>query len=196
MSTIDPNARLNLSKAVVLLVDGSQHSLDVTTQMFRGFGVSESFAYSAIDDADRILQKRRIDLIVIDPSLEGGYEFLHRLRHSNAQNAYVPVILLSGHVRARDVAKARDCGVNFVVAKPVSATVLLQRVQWVAKDPRPFVEVNSYIGPDRRFKSIGPPPGSDGRRDTDLSGDVGEATEPNLSEDEISAMFKPQRVAP
>jgi hypothetical protein len=36
---------------------------------------------------------------------------------------------------------------------------LLQRILWVSRDKRPFVEVGEYLGPDRRFKMDGPPQG-------------------------------------
>ena len=56
------------------------------------------------------------------------------------------------------------------VAKPLTPSVVLQRIHWVASDKRQFVDVvdGSYVGPDRRFKFEGPPPGSEGRRETDL----------------------------
>jgi DNA-binding response OmpR family regulator len=123
------------------------------------------------------------------------YEFLRQLRHAGDKpNSYVPVVLVSGHVRASDVARARDTGANFFVAKPLTPNVLLQRILWVARDKRPFVEVGRYIGPDRRFKFEGPPVGSDGRRDCDLKSPLGGAEEPNLSQNEIDMMIKPQRV--
>ena len=47
MSGADPNARINLSKANVLLVDGSQHSLDMLVQIMKGFGAAEVRDYLA-----------------------------------------------------------------------------------------------------------------------------------------------------
>lgn len=91
-------------------------------------------------------------------------------------------------------AKARDCGANVVIRKPVSPQILFDRLAWVSRVQRPFIECESYIGPDRRFKSIGPP-GGVGRRSTDLSADVGTAKEPNMSQDEIDMLFKPAKIA-
>lgn len=196
MAALDPNTQVNLSKATVLLIDGSQHSLDVTAQIFKGFGVPVVHRCDKVPDAEKTLAHKAIDLVVIDPSLEGGagYHLVHGLRHGGGANAFTPVILMCGHVRKSDVARARNIGVNFVVTKPVSPAILLQRVLWVARDKRPFVEVGDYIGPDRRFKFEGPPPGSDGRRSGDLSAPLGEADEPNMSQDEIDSFIKPQRV--
>lgn len=196
MTAVDPNARLNLSKACVLLVEESQHSADVLAQIMKGFGVSEVHRALAADAAEKILQSKTFDLLVIDPGVSDGegYRLLSELRHKGGPNAFVPVILISGHVRAQDVARARDTGANFFVAKPITPSTLLQRILFVARDKRPFVEVGAYIGPDRRFKFEGPPAGSDGRRQTDLSAPLGDADEPNMSQNEIDMLIKPQRV--
>lgn len=197
MATVDPNTVFNLSKAHTLLIDKSQHSLDVLWQVLKGLGASNVSRCDSIEEAEKQIRVNLFDLIVIDPSVEdgAGYDFIIRLRHSGGRNAYTPIVLTTGHVRKSDVARARDTGANFVVAKPITATVLLQRILWVARDRRPFVEIGKYVGPDRRFKFEGPPVGSDGRRESDLKSPLGDASEPNLSQDEIDAMLKPQRVS-
>jgi DNA-binding response OmpR family regulator len=196
VSAPDPNARINLSKASVLLIDPSQHSLDMLAQIIHGFGIAELQRCLTIDEAEKLTRNKVFDLLVIDPEVDGGagYDFLQTLRHSGGANAYVTVILVSGHVRASDVTRARDTGANFFVAKPLTPAVLLQRIMFVTRDKRPFVAFGEYIGPDRRFKFEGPPPGSEGRRGGDLSEPLGGAGEPNLSQGEIDTFIKPQRV--
>ncbi|MEZ5957219.1 MAG: response regulator [Hyphomonadaceae bacterium] len=196
MGASEPDKKIDLSKASFLVVDASVHSLEIVMQMLRGFGVHAVSTASTIEAAQKLCGAKTFDLIIIDPGIEdgSGYSFVIDLRKSGAQNAFCPVILCSGHVRQSDVSKGRNTGANFVIAKPMAATVLLQRIMWVARDKRPFVEIGNYIGPDRRFKFEGPPPDSEGRRQTDLKSPLGDAQEPNLSNDEIDAMFKPQRV--
>ncbi|MEQ1809761.1 MAG: response regulator [Terricaulis sp.] len=196
MSAVDPNTRIDLSKATALVIDGSQHSLDVISQILKGFGLATILRCDRVQDAEKIVKTKSVDVILIDPSIHAGtgYGFVNALRHGGGPSAYAPVILVSGHVRHSDVSRARNTGANFVVTKPLSPSVLLQRILWIARDKRPFVEVGDYIGPDRRFKFEGPPAGSDGRRSGDLSAPLGEADEPNLSQDEVDAMIKPQRV--
>lgn len=196
MGAVDPNARFDLSKAATLVIDGSQHSLEMTAQMLRGFGATNITRSSTIESAEMHTQSRCVDLIIIDPTLEQGlgYDFIVGLRKSGGPSAFSPVILVSGHVRASDVLRARNTGANCIVTKPLSPTILLQRILWVARDNRPFVQGGDYIGPDRRFKFEGPPPGSDGRRASDLKSPLGDAAEPNMSQDEVSALIKPQRI--
>ena len=197
MSSTDPDAPINLSKANVLVIDGSQHAVDMIAQILKGFGVAEVHRSSAIADAEKLVRSKTFDLIIIDPGIDdgAGYAFLHTLRHSpNNSNAYAPVILVSGHVRASDVARARDTGANYFVTKPLTPKALLQRIMFVVRDKRPFVEHGNFVGPDRRFKFEGPPPDSDGRRDGDLKAPLGSADEPNMSQNEIDSLIKPQRV--
>jgi DNA-binding response OmpR family regulator len=142
------------------------------------------------------LEEEPFELVVCDGDLPDGkaYDFVMHLRRSNLEpNRYCPVILLSGHTPSAYVAKARDCGANFVVAKPIRPMVLLERIVWVCQDNRIFVELDTYVGPDRRFQFLGPPPGMEGRRKGDREA-LGEASTPNLSQDEIDGVFvKPQK---
>jgi hypothetical protein len=55
------------------------------------------------------------------------------------------------------VTKARDCGANFIIAKPITPKIILERIIWVAQSTRLFVETETYIGPDRRFRKAAPP---------------------------------------
>jgi hypothetical protein len=55
------------------------------------------------------------------------------------------------------VAKARDCGANYIIAKPITPKIILERIVWVAQSTRMFLETESYIGPDRRVRKLGPP---------------------------------------
>src|SRR5262249_18494931 len=141
MKGINPDDRIDLAKASVLAIDGSAHSLELLGQILRGFGVLNVSRCMTIEDADKLTRVKTFDLIVIDPSVEDGkgYEFVTALRHSESKNCHIPVVLTTGHVRSNDVARARDTGANFVVTKPVSPNVLLQRILWVARDRRPFV---------------------------------------------------------
>jgi DNA-binding response OmpR family regulator len=110
------------------------------------------------------------DLVVVDCDMRdaAGYDFvtwLRRLDHNGNQLA--SVLLVSGHAVPSRVSRARDCGANFVVAKPITPRVMFDRVSWLAREERPFVITDSYAGPDRRHRSLGPPPGMKGRRHDD-----------------------------
>ena len=43
--------------------------------------------------------------------------------------------------------------------------------------------------------ALGPPPDTDGRRDGDLPPEVGTATTPNMSQDDIDTLLQPQKAS-
>jgi CheY-like chemotaxis protein len=197
MFELDKKTRLNLEQARVLLLEDPQQGTEILALVFFGYGVRQPVRCTSPAEAMMRLEEEPFELIVCDADLPDGqaYDFVMHLRRSNLEpNRYCPVMLLSGHTPSAYVAKARDCGANFVVAKPIRPMVLLERIVWVCQDNRIFVELDSYVGPDRRFQSVGPPPGMVGRRKGD--GDtVGEASTPNMTQDEIDGAFlKPQKV--
>ena len=191
-----PKPRYNLENAKVLLVEPNQHGLEILAQIFSGFGVRNPLRAANADEAMAIVKKTELDLIVCEAQLEGmdGYDFVHWLRRSKIEpNNFTSTIIISGHTQISKVQKARDCGANFIVAKPLTPKVMIDRVIWVARENRAFIECDTYLGPDRRFHSIGPPPNTEGRRADDLPLEVGDAVEPNMSQDDIDAMLQPKR---
>ena len=192
-------ARINLEKVSALFVEDASQGLDLLAQIFAGFGVRTPHRATSTEGAMHIVRSQEIDLIVVDAVLQGessGYDFIRDLRRSKLEPAcFVPVILVEGHTRFDQVSRARDCGANFVVAKPLTPRVLLDRVLWVARESRPFVDAGLYVGPDRRFQNTGPPAGTDGRRRTDLPPEIGEAVTPNMSQQDLDSFVKPVRAA-
>lgn len=165
-----PRGRVNLEKASVLLLS-PPNGMELLTRVFHGFGVRHPYRCFDPDRAMEICREADLDIIVCDGSLADGqtYDFISDLRRSDLEpNRYVPVMVIQGHTPADQILKARDCGANFVVAKPITPRLLLERVLWIAQESRPFIELDGYVGPDRRFQNLGPPggPGA-GRRRTD-----------------------------
>jgi CheY-like chemotaxis protein len=190
--------RVNLARSTVLLVDHNQKSLDMLSSIFQGFGVKQQIKRGATAEAVSTIETREVDLILIDCSMPemDGYDFTRWLRRETPPPMrYTPVILLTGHAAQSKVQKGRDCGASFVVTKPLTATVLLQRILWLGADERNFVECDTYVGPDRRVRNFGAPVGMPGRRSGDLSEHVGAAKEANMDQSDIDMMMKPMKVS-
>ncbi|MEY4556751.1 MAG: hypothetical protein RL093_1870 [Pseudomonadota bacterium] len=161
------SAVINLTGAVTMVVDDSAFALDLTTQALMGFGIRARHACLGAAEAMEILKEQNIDLLVVDCEMPGidGFELVRWLRRSGLEpNAFVPVIMTAAHIRRPRVTEARDCGASFIITKPFSATTLLERIVWVARDGRPFLEVGDYFGPDRRFRTT-PKPRQERRAD-------------------------------
>lgn len=157
---------INLSSAATMVVDDSPFALQITSGVLQGFGVRTRHTVADGQAAMDMLQTTPVDLLVVDCEMPGvsGYDLVRWLRRSKLEpNAFTPVIMTAAHIRRSRVAEARDCGANFLITKPFSASSLLQRIVWTAKDGRAFIEVGDYFGPDRRFRDD-PPPATGERR--------------------------------
>ena len=164
------STRINLEKVDVLLVDDSVASLNLLAQVMLGFGIKNLSRADSAKGAQSLLRERTFDLVISATNMAGvdGYELVKWLRRGALEaNRYLPVILVSGHTPPSQVFKGRDAGANFTIAKPITPKIVLERILWAAKEERQFIECDSYLGPDRRFKNDGPPDGAQGRRRED-----------------------------
>jgi PleD family two-component response regulator len=186
------NARLDLQTATILIVESSAAEQDILAQMLAGFGASSVQRRRTAEEAIQACEQEAFSFCLVDATLKEseGYDVVMALRrHEQTSVKHLPIILIGSQVLRRDVVKARDCGANFVLIKPILPQVLFDRLVALARDRRQFVETDTYVGPDRRFKAFGPPAGMKGRRHDDLSADVGEAKEENLSQNAIDDFF-------
>jgi len=191
--------RINLRTIKALCVDTNALGLDILSQTLLGFGVDRIFRAPNVEEAKSILKKDTIDLVLCDAQLgeESGHDFVRWLRLSQMEpNCHVPVFVITGHALEPEVTKARDCGSSFVVTKPISPAVLMQRIMWVAGADRSFIESDNYTGPDRRFKFEGVPTELPrGRRKGDGGSTLGEPTGANMSQEDLDGLVKPQRLS-
>lgn len=171
MAELSDKARFNLKKASVLLFESPVYGLDITAQILAGLGVRRPDRCKTPSDATMAVKSRVFDLIICDGGVPdgGAYEFISELRRSDLDpNRYCPVILIAGHTPQSLVSWARDCGANFVLAKPISPRVMLERILWMGQGNRSFIELDTYVGPDRRFHDQEPGPNAFARRRQDL----------------------------
>lgn len=189
--------RTNLTRASVLALDQSPQGLSIVCGILQAFGVRTLHRCSTVAEAKSCFSATPLDIAVIDPLFEreDGFALMAwARREALEQNRTIPVIAALGHVSLTNVASARDSGANFILAKPVTPDVLMQRIQWVARENRLFISAAGYVGPDRRFRNDGPPPGQQGRRFDDLPITIGDAQTPNMAQNEIDDLMKPRKV--
>ena len=189
-----PLSRFNLAQSSILVLQQSGAEMELYVQMLCGFGAKDLHRAGTMAEAVTILGGHEIDLVLVDAKLPDGegYEFVRTLRRQGSKVNFTPVLMVAGHTPRSQVTLARDCGAHFVVRKPVSAGLLLQRILWIAQETRPFLETETYIGPDRRFQNVGPPDG-EGRRRDDLTGDVGDPEGPHMNQAEVDQLLRPRR---
>ena len=194
---MQPSQHINLDKARALIVDDNIQSLDLLVGVLTSFGLRNIVRKANGREAQEELRYHPADLILANAQLPelDGYDLIRWLRREGDEaNRQTPVIVVTAHTRRAHVEKARDCGANFIITKPISPAVMLERILWVARGDRLFIECDGYVGPDRRWRNAGPPiEFPDGRRRDDKSIELGGGDGQNMSQDELDLLIKPQR---
>lgn len=196
-SSVRPSLKVDLSRSRALIVDDSPDHRGLISRILSSFGLNRQEKRDSLASAKEAIYLQEFDLMLVEAAINGadGFEFVRWLRRFAPEpNRYCPVLMVTSATQRDRVAEARDAGANFVMAKPVTPGVLMERIVWVGKDQRHFVETNSYAGPDRRFQHFGPPVGTKGRRKDDLAPEIGAASEPNMSQGQIDMLIKPMKV--
>lgn len=172
---LDPNsrARFNLKDANVLLLDSNQLGMSILVQIVTGLGAKSLFRCGEVAEAQLVAQSNQLDLAIVDslaPTGE-GYDFVKWLRREGGEpNCYTPVLITTSHTPASQISLARDCGAHIIIKKPFPPITVLERIIWASKEGRKFLFSDTYVGPDRRFRDLGPPKGEKGRRRDDQAG--------------------------
>jgi two-component system chemotaxis response regulator CheY len=137
----------------ILLVDDNHHMRVLLTEVLRAIGVKNLFEATDGAEALLVLRNQPIDIVMTDLAMQplDGIDFVRLLRNSkDSPNPMIPVIMITGHSTVRRVAEARDVGVTEFLSKPVTARGVIERINRVVENPRPFVRTGDYFGPDRR----------------------------------------------
>lgn len=154
---INSRARFNLDRAQVLLMDNTQMGMSILVQIVTGLGAKDLYRCATVAEAKDEVKHHALDLVVVDAgnSSEDGYEFVRWLRTEGPEpNRYAPVLVTAGHTPVASVSRARDCGAQFIIKRPLSPLAVLERIVWVSREGRGFVVSDTYVGPDRRFNPL------------------------------------------
>jgi DNA-binding response OmpR family regulator len=188
---LDPQSRIrfNLEGAAVLLVDETPMGMSILVSVVTGLGAKLLYRCSNVEAAQEAVAQHHIDLAIIDglaPS-GAGYDLVKWIRQNAREpNCFAPILLTTGHTPANDIVRARDCGGNIIIRKPIAPIVLLERIIWASKEGRPYLFSETYVGPDRRFQDK-PPPGGLGRRRGDAAADAEAAPQPAAGDEALDA---------
>lgn len=145
--------RIDFHRLRFLVVDDNAHMRRILRTLLHGFGAREIYEAEDGPSGLETFTQYGPEIIITDWVMPGfdGLELTRMLRQPDVYaNAYVAVIMLTGHSEKAHVTAARDAGVTEFLAKPISANDLYQRILNVVINPRPFIRTESYFGPDRR----------------------------------------------
>lgn len=153
----------------VLIVDDNEFTRSLIKEVLNIIGFQLPNIQEASDGlaALKSLEETKVHIVISDWRMEpmDGLTFVRKLRDpQNSPDPFVPVIFCSAYTEQELIERARDIGVNEVIAKPVSIGNIESRIRAVLEQPRPFVDENYYFGPDRRRRRDGPADGRDRRQ--------------------------------
>jgi CheY-like chemotaxis protein len=136
-----------------LIVEDNPHMRALLMSLLHALGITAIYEASDGEGAFKILRERQPDLVLTDLSMTpmDGLAFVREVRMSaESPNPYIPILMVTGHTERHRIEAARDAGVTEVLAKPITAGHLFQRIGEIVNRPRAFVKCQNYFGPDRR----------------------------------------------
>lgn len=147
----------NLSQLSILIIDDYAPMRRILHNILRELGIRQICdARDGIEAMER-LRTNEIDLIFVDQRMEpiDGLEFTRRIRAGvGTIDKFIPIIMISGHTEVDLIMAARDAGVTEFLAKPVSAKLVYYRIRSVIDNPRNFIRIDKFFGPDRRRRPV------------------------------------------
>jgi CheY-like chemotaxis protein len=142
-----------LGQLSVLIVEDNEHMRILLRTLLKAFGIRDIKDCAEGGEALRRLRERMPDFILSDLAMApmDGLQFTRSVRGSdNRMESILPIIMVTGYTERRRVEAARDAGVTEILAKPVTAAALFQRIEEIVLRPRPIVRTSTYHGPCRR----------------------------------------------
>ena len=146
----------DVSKLNILVLEKHLLVRRLLTDVFSEFGIATVFSTAEPGEAYQYYTENEPDIVLCDwtPDLN-GIEFIRRIRlDDESVNPYVPIVVVTANTELRHVCIARDNGMTEFLAKPVSAKTIYSRLCSVIENPRPFIRVNDFFGPDRRRRNF------------------------------------------
>ena len=121
-----------LSECRILLVDDEKKISEINEKLLRDNGFNEILIASCGVEADEIMEKEKIDLVVLDimmPDIDG----LSLYEAWNRRSINVPVIFLSARDEEASRLKGLGLGADDYVTKPYTPEELLLRIKAVLR---------------------------------------------------------------
>lgn len=119
----------------ILIVEDVEFNRDLVVQLLE----DDYMILTAADGESgvELAERERPDLILMDLSLPGvdGWEATRRIKANEALRN-IPIIALTAHAMRGDAEKARACGCNDYLSKPIDEDLLFEKLRkFLVDDP-------------------------------------------------------------
>lgn len=173
MFNLDDKVRTQISRLLerALVVDPNSVTCRLLGELLKELGVHQRLQATTTRRALDIAAEWQPQLIFVEfsgPALD-GVDFTNSLRRSRLPVRKAAVIFITADTRETSIKAARDAGAHEFLGKPFTAGHVFRRVENVILKPRPWVEADYYVGPDRRRFNSGQ---YDGERKRGADGEI------------------------
>lgn len=137
----------------VLIVGGRPHAVTTLRTAFGLIGMGNVDAVQEPQRALQYLRERACDAVFCDEEtgeVDGLSFALAARKAPGVLNPMLPIFLVCGAPKRRQVEGARDDGLTDVLVRPISASTIVRKLRAAVQAPRPFILAGGFFGPDRR----------------------------------------------
>jgi len=135
--------------ATALVIDGNDASRSALVNMLREFGLAEVTQARRAQDARRLLEQQRFDIVVCEYEFEGepvsGQDLMDDLRLAKLLPLATVVVMISAEAGHAKVAEAAEAALDAYLIKPHTAEALRQRLLEARKRKRALKDVFALI---------------------------------------------------
>lgn len=122
-----------ISRATALVVDGNPTTRSVLCGMLREFGLGKVQQASRVQDARRMLEHRRFDIVVCEYHFDGdpmtGQDLIDDLRLAQLMPLSTIFVMISSERSYTSVAEAAEAAMDAYILKPHTQQTLRERLQ-------------------------------------------------------------------
>lgn len=148
---------LSLETLNILVVEDTVPMQGLLSSVLQSLGFKKPLMAANGVEGYELFQRYNPDLVVTDWAMEpcGGLELTRKIRtHISSPNVMAPIILITGYSSMPRVHEARDAGVTEFLVKPFTAHDISKRISYIINNPRDFISMRDYFGPDRRRRKM------------------------------------------
>lgn len=143
---------MRLDHLRAFIADDNRGSREIVVEVLRSAGLRQ--IRHAKDGADifEMICQQVPDLVILDFEIHSdGIRALRQVRTSPVSpDRRLPVVVLTSYSTRARIEAIRDAGATEIVTKPLSRSKLIPRIARMLERPREFIEVSTFVGPDRR----------------------------------------------
>lgn len=133
---------LEFDQLDVVVVEDSRPMQVIIRAVLSNFGIPRVRVFDSVEPALESMLAEAPNLIVTDWRMEptSGYQLLRMIRHKHmAPLCFVPVLFITSFGTRALVDKALQAGAHMLLVKPISPTLVHDRLRWILRDSRPMV---------------------------------------------------------